>query len=80
MNLHDAIPKIIKYFFPHFFWEHGKKIHVLKSDWLINNINMINFQFFYLLLLEYLKHDLSKKLSLLCYKFMFKYLEINLKF
>jgi hypothetical protein len=41
---------------------------------------MINFQFFYLLLLEYLKHDLSKKLSLLCYKFMFKYLEINLKF
>ncbi len=29
------------------------------------------------IIIIYFKHDLSKKLSLFCYLFMFKYLEMN---
>jgi hypothetical protein len=51
-------------------WQNFNIFNLLLLLW--QNFNIFN-------LLSYFKHDLSKKLGLFCYKFMFKYLEMNIK-
>jgi hypothetical protein len=53
-----------------------KMIKNLKFQVLLLIWNIINI--LYILFLS--KHGLSKKLSLFCYKFMLKYLQMNVKF
>jgi hypothetical protein len=46
-------------------------LKLLSRWWIFFNISIILF---------YFKHDLSKKINLFNYKFMFKYLEMDFKF
>ncbi len=80
MNVHDVTPKNPKEifnFFSIFFLVYEKEIHVKNNGLKFRNLSIIIMKKLLLLLLLLFKTWFIKKLSLFCYKFMFKYLEMN---
>jgi len=89
MNVHDVTPKNPKEifnFFSIFFLVYEKEIHVKNNGLKFRNLSIIIMKksiiiiiiiLLLLLLLLLFKTWFIKKLSLFCYKFMFKYLEMN---
>jgi hypothetical protein len=82
MMPHQKNPKIIPNFFRIFSFMYEKRIHVKKMDKIFKSIIIIimkNYQYF-ILMIFYFKQSLSIFLSLFCYRFIFKYQEMNLNF